>query len=289
MEIGNHCHQEGRDISAARLQLQLRSASAPNTSAPAISQSGSIWRRNHQRDRDEAATRGHAFVQVCVVRRKCAPPTPARNPASASAWNCISFGRYLLRTPQPDPLRRPRAARAPARRNPGAPKAKRGRNHEARPDVEGSESGRPMRGRPGTSAPTKGRPIKVLALKPKNIGSSAAGNWLARRSITKSKDKIGEQAGETGGDDAGIRSFRRGTRRRRPPPHRSASSPRVEIDDACAFADQFARRGVEERGPRNSGTRQNRRGEGRAHRAPAGLRSPRRNEQDNAIRRLMTA
>jgi hypothetical protein len=106
----------------------------------------------------------------------------------------------------------------------------------------------------------------------------------------KSKDEIGEQAGEPGGGDADIgvsEEGRGGDALRRTDQHQALES---EIDDACAFADQFARRGVEERGPRNNRTRQNRCGEGHGHRAPpVRLRCPSTMNRTNAIRRLMTA
>ena len=64
----------------------------------------------------------------------------------------------------------------------------------------------------------------------------------------------------------------------------------AEIDDAGAFADQFAERRVEQRGPRDDRRRDHGEGERRVHRrAPPVRRRPSTMNNTAAIKRLMTA
>ena len=104
------------------------------------------------------------------------------------------------------------------------------------------------------------------------------------------ENEIGEHTGESAGDDAQIRVA---GHRGRSEAFRGADQHQpleAEIDDAGAFADQFAERGVVERCPRNDGARQDRFGEGCAH-APLreGMRCPSTMNNTSAISRLMTA
>src|SRR5271157_1928862 len=61
-QVGDHVHQEWRDVDAARLELQLQRLSAAENERADDGPEGVPAGEDHQRDGDEASARGHAFV-----------------------------------------------------------------------------------------------------------------------------------------------------------------------------------------------------------------------------------